>query len=320
MAVNFGFFDSYLVGDTFDRVYGSSTFNEYFEGLISQNGIFTSVGKQCIIKIPDGFDPDTSIDAIKSTEEGHEGQLTLTVGSGKAIVDSHWVTINPDYNIYLDPPDVAGSTKYYMITLRCDTDERTCYVHVEQGVSMMAFTQEGFDPVTKTFIKGRRFTDILLGFVTIPDSVRTISDIVIENKLGSPECPYISHLVIGADEKDIDLKLAQYNKEFTDWLTKVLESQELDLTLKHHRYCSTEVPGILNINVLFQGEYSYNPADHITIYVNGLMLRPDEYSISSLNGLITFTNIENPSDISEITIDVIRSTMFNITNGDAIEY
>ena len=108
MAITFGFFDS--VDE--DRKYDADQMSTYFEGLIS-DGVYENIG--------DRF-------AVTASGVG----LGLSIGTGRAIIKSHWIKSDALETLTLDPADVQF-TRIDAVVLRYDAAAREITLTLKKG-------------------------------------------------------------------------------------------------------------------------------------------------------------------------------------------
>ena len=123
MAITSGFFDS----DNGDRLYTAEQMTEYFDGLVT-DGVYESVG--------DRF-----------TVTPGESGMTVTVGSGRAIIRSHWIRNSGAAVLSLEPADVQYNRIDYIV-LRLDRTARMCELAVKRGNT--ASGEPAFSEPTRT--------------------------------------------------------------------------------------------------------------------------------------------------------------------------
>lgn len=98
MAFSFGFFDSRGL----DRTYTAEDFTSYLSSLIC-NGILDTYG--------DCFSVTTN------------GDLTITIGSGKAWIGDHYFINDSSYTLDLSRYVDESMSKYLIIGIYCDTSD-----------------------------------------------------------------------------------------------------------------------------------------------------------------------------------------------------
>lgn len=332
MSIKYGFFNAVRTESGYDRVYSNEDMNDFLKGIISQNGIFTKVGNQCMVDYPDGVSDDAPYNSIVvphgSEPDGVESDsIMLRVKTGKALVNSHWVVIDSDEEIYLKKPDISGAPTYYMITLRWDSGARKCYVAVTEGNSKINLIPQGFNEATQTFSGDDGICELCLAYVTVPGRSNTspafASDIIIEPQIGKAVCPYISHLVVGPDAADVDQALQGYYKRFDDWFKTIEETYDLHQEVKHRKI---ELPYVVKrINSSDIPEYHYETNDIINIYINGIRLVNDVEWTVEFDGSDTYfvlTNIPEDTMIegNSLTVSAIKAATLGIEDGDIVKY
>lgn len=108
MAITSGFFDS-VNGD---RLYDADQMSNYFDGLIS-DGVYESVGDKFLVSLANNG-------------------MSINVGSGRAIIRSHWVKNDATTTLTLDPADVQLN-RIDAVVLRLDTTARSIDLAIKKG-------------------------------------------------------------------------------------------------------------------------------------------------------------------------------------------
>jgi hypothetical protein len=340
--IEYGFFNSLKTADgtTYDRLYNSSNFNDYFKGVISQNGVFSNVGGKCKLKLGSG--------------------MNVIVSPGKALINGHWMTIDSDHVVDLSKMWKSTSSgieqvnswdliydKYCTIVLRCDEGKRTCsvvarfgaasatpYAPNPQGWSMDSNGNYKFAPTSSGI------TELGLGYVKIRHSGATAPGLVksdlMQDWVGTSRCPYISHLVIGPSQKDLDEWLAKASTSFVEWYSKVQKECQIDTSIG--MYKRTVVGANKKPKDLLPGEvqagtsklqissatipgYTYEDSDIIFVYYNGLFLcEDDEWTREP--GNVVLKNVVNEDNV--INIIILKSKMgpggSSLPDGNNIYY
>ena len=98
MAIRYGYFNS-INGD---RKYNAEDMTMYFKGLVS-DGVYQTVGNMLAVNAGDG--------------------MTVTIGTGRALVNMHWIENTSIMSVDLGTASVSSDT-YKLIVLHCDlTDD-----------------------------------------------------------------------------------------------------------------------------------------------------------------------------------------------------
>lgn len=301
MAITFGFFNS--VND--DRLYNAETFNTYFEGLISQNGVYENVGDSL---------------AVAAGSDG----LTVTVAEGKAIVNSHWVRLTAVETLTLATAHNLFN-RYDMITLRWNATTRNITLQAVTGTPAST-------PVRPTPTVNDSIVEIVLAYVLVPANATALTTgNIYDQRANTAVCGYITGLIEQVDITDL---FDQYEARFAaleDQLESWQQTQQntfdawyyqltQNLTVGAYIQKFTKViaggTGVSNIIPLDMPGYEYDENDIILPNLNGLMLQPDyDYLIDTrftpvqmhINGQLTAGN--------RFEVIILKSNMAQTSGG-----
>ena len=269
--ITYGFFNS-LNGD---RVYDANTFNAFFEGLISPNGIFANVGNKFVVS------PSSS------------GGLKVDVATGKAIVNNRWVKSDAIETLELDTAHTLFD-RYDMISLRWDSSARTVSLEVTTGTPASS-------PVKPTPLQNEGIAyEIVLAYVRVPANATSVSLAnVTDTRHSTVLCGMIYVLVEQVDTSQI---YNQYATQFQE-LVSDMENWKGDQKTAFNEWFST-LTGQLQVNTYIervQANYrvvdekwyvqipeslNYAPTDILDVYVNGV------YEILGLDYTIQENEVE----------------------------
>lgn len=285
MALTSGFFNAVLKDGEYDRVYNSDQFNDYFRGIVAQNGIFANVGDMFSVTPAEG--------------------MKLNVNSGKALIDGHWVKLTSLETVTINDPTGVGYARRDLIVLHIDenTASREVTLVVKQGDSILAkpvkepignYTDDDgnqvFEPVDGVL-------EIPLAIVTVGPNATELDDGDIVTTVGTVQCPYISHLVYKPEDFDPDSFFATYYTNFQKWYAKLTDEAKIDTSLKAYHQTivgGSDVGSTIQFDLTsVDGDgthYTYDPSDVLNVYYNGLFLSPAEYAITynTQGGVISF--------------------------------
>lgn len=289
--ITYGFFNS-VDGD---RTYNADTFNKYFEGLISPNGVFENVRGGFIVSAGPG--------------------LSVNVASGKAIVNSRWVDNDTTENIVLDTAHSVLS-RYDMISLYWNETNRS--IELRKTTGTPASTPSKPTPIRKT-----NEWEIAIAYVLVKPNATSINIGNISDCRHDTEvCGIITGLI---NQVDTSVLFTQYITQFNDLLTQMEEWQKQQQNgFDNWMQSLTEE---LNVNTYIQsynisydgdGEtYNYKmpseyaSGDIVDVYLNNIVLIPgDDYNIYNsdieLNAPIAIGN--------KLTIRILKSVIGYQTN------
>lgn len=301
MAITFGFFNS--VND--DRLYNAETFNTYFEGLISQNGVYENV--------------DDSL-AVAAGSDG----LTVTVAPGKAIVNSHWVKLSAVETLTLATAhNLFG--RYDMVTLRWNSATRNITLQAVTGTPAST-------PVRPTPTISDTIVEIVLAYVLVPANATSLTGgNIYDQRANTAVCGYITGLIKQVDIADL---FAQYEARFAAlenqlegwqetqqdtfdaWYYQLTQNLTVGAYIKKFRKIVVGGAGVSNIIPLDMAGYVYDQNDVILPTLNGLMLQPDyDYLIDTrytpvemhINGQLTAGN--------RFEVIILKSNMAQTSGG-----
>lgn len=301
MAITYGFFNS--VND--DRLYNAETFNTYFEGLISQNGIYENV------------------DNCLAVSAGSEG-LTVIVGDGKAIVNSHWVRLSAAETLTLATAHNLFS-RYDMITLRWNSTTRDITLQAVTGTPAST-------PVRPTPTVNDSIVEIVLAYVLVPANATTLTTgNIYDQRANTAVCGYITGLIEQVDITDLfeqyesrfaaledqleSWQEAQQNT-FDAWYYQLTQNLTVGAYIQQYRKIVVGGAGVSNIIPLDMAGYEYDENDVILPTLNGLTLQPDyDYLIDTrttpvqmhINGQLTAGN--------RFEVIILKSNMAQTTGG-----
>lgn len=213
-----GFFNS-VNGD---RTYNAETIGNMFKGLIS-DGVYKSVGDAFVVNPSSG--------------------LTLSVGSGRAIVSERWVENDAAVTITLNAAHVILN-RYTAIVLRRDLTNRQVTLVMIDGTPATS-------PTKPSVVRNDTLYDICLAYVYVGAGANQITTQNIEDARGDADvCGYVHMLV-------------------STCLQRFQNTQIIDEDMT----TSISIPD----------ETNYEDGDYLDIYVNGFKLSNLDYTISDGN-------------------------------------
>lgn len=264
MAITSGFFDS-IDGD---RKYNAEQMSNYFDGLIS-NGIYENIGQRFVVTArTDGF-------------------LGVNVGTGRAIINCHWIKNDATVSLTLNPSDIQYP-RIDAIVLRLDKTEsgRNIDIAVKTGVPSPT-------PSAPSLTKNQNIYELMLAAVTVGKNAGTISQGNISDRRSSSLCGWVTGVIKQVDTSDLFLQwqtayeqqfdafddyMAEKKKEFEAWFTSLTKTLNVDMQLtKYQRTVYTN--GITQIVSVGIPEYD-SENDILFAFIGGVLLvEDDEYAI-----------------------------------------
>lgn len=188
MAVTYGFFDAvYDSGTgTYDRTYTAEQMSMYFKGLIS-DGVIANVGQMLVVT------PGTG--------------MAVQVGTGRMIVDSHWMQNDTVYDITVEAAHQTLPRKD-IIFVRLDYSMRTISIEIKKGTPAAT-------PVAPTLARDSAWYDMELAEITIPAGATAITaSMITDMRQDESVCGYVTGLV---DQIETSGMWAQLQADFETW-------------------------------------------------------------------------------------------------------
>lgn len=253
-----GFFES--VGT--DRPYGVDSFNTFFEGLITPNGIFNNVGGGFAVAPSGG------------------GNLQINVADGKALVNHHWVRSDAIEVLTLDTAHNLFD-RYDMITLRWNNTTRNITLEVTKGTASSENTRP--EPIRTT-----NQYEIVLAYVCVKANAKSISNLdVFDCRFDSDICGIIATLIKDVSTSGLYRQFAAHFQKLADEMKTWQEAQKTaynewfdtltsNLTVNNHlertrvNFLTTRADGTQYIDV--PDTLGYVDGDILDVYYNGVLL------------------------------------------------
>lgn len=290
MALTYGFFNSINQ----DRLYNADQISNMFKGLIS-DGVYEKVGHAFIVKPSNG--------------------LTLSVGSGRAIVYDKWAENDADVTITLNAPHVTYN-RYTAIVLRKNTSDRTVTLEMIDG-------EPATTPTKPDIVRNASYYDLCLAYVYVKGGATTITAANIEDtRTNTNICGFVTGIIKQVDtaelfnqykaacEEDIARMTAWEEAQkaaFDTWLTALTEQLQVNTYIEENIKTYTLTDGTLNLYLT--QDYDYTCIVFVTL--EGVEL------IKDVDYTLTTTVTTNPithetSYLSTITGDI------NVHEGDRL--
>lgn len=273
MSVTYGFFNS-LDGD---RVYNADTFNNYFEGLVS-DGVFAN-----------------HLDGFKVTAAGG---LSVSVGSGRAIVGNKWVKNDASVSLSLTAAHVTLN-RYTKICLRADESART--------VSLLAVDGDpASSPVKPDPIRTGTQYEIILAYVYVAAGAAAITAVNIEDtRANSDVCGFVAGLVQQVDTSDLFTQYeAAYEEQldamhdwqdekeddFDSWFETLTDDLLVETYVESGRAVTcAQLSDLTKLVVPSSVSYDMSAGDILQLYIGGILLPKDRYTVALTSGAYVVT-------------------------------
>lgn len=289
MAITSGFFNS-VDGD---RKYNAEQLGNYFEGLVG-NGIFESVGNKFVVTAGTG--------------------MQVNVGSGRAMIDCHWIKNDSTTTLLIDPSDVQLH-RMDAVMLKLDTSEsaRSITLYVKKGTASQT-------PSPPSPTRTEKVYELCLAYVTVSAKATSISQSNISDMRGTGLCGYVTGLIKQVDTADLFLQYQTAFEEMTaqfeayitaqqaafdTWFESLTESLHVDTSILKYQNSVKTTGTTTEITI---GISEYETGDILLTFINGvLFVEGSEYSISGTGSTAKIMLVNDIKGDNTITFVVIKS-------------
>lgn len=241
--ITYGYFNS----SGGDRRYNADQMSEYFDGLIT-NGVYESVGQAMIVKV------------------GTEA-MTVTVGTGRAIIDCKWLKNDSMLSLTITPAN-ALLPRYTAVIVRLDNENR-----------LMEITTKDGTPAATPTLPTIADNELALAMIYVRAGATTISQADITDTRASADCGWITGLIEQVDTSELWLQWqAAYQSYydamragFEEWMQSLTDELNVNTYIKDYRKHYVLSTGQTTDIALDMTSYTYEAADVILVYINGLI-------------------------------------------------
>lgn len=303
MAITSGFFDS-VDGD---RTYDAEQMSTYFEGLIS-DGVYENVGDRFV---------------VASANNG----MNINVGSGRAIIQSHWVRNDTGTVLTLDPSDVQLN-RVDAIVLRLDTNAREITLVVKKGTAVSG------TPSMPTITRNASVYELYLAAVLINKNASQPTSIT--DLRPSSYCGWVTGIVQQVDTSDLftqwqtayanqfaqfDAYIAAKQEAFNEWFAKLTGQLTVDASITKLQNTVTLEQAT---NYVAIGIDDFVAGDDVLfVYVNGVFFAEnEEYRLDDTGTAVRFITqqwLKAGDTIAFVVLkNVIGKEVFSTSNIQAV--
>lgn len=255
MPVTYGFFNS-VEGD---RRYDADQMSNYFKGLIS-NGVYEGVG--------------SALQVLAGTG------MSVNVQTGRAIIDCKWINLDAVETLEI----TAASPilpRWTAIVVRLDIPNRLMELDTVDGTAAA-------DPEQPDITNTDTVKELCLAMVYVPAGSTSISQVNITDMRGSEYCLWVTGLI---DQLDTSTLWLQWETGFNEWFDALTGRLNVNTYIQAYKKTVT-LDGTVTSAVLDMTGYTYDAADIIDVYINGLYATEGtDYSISVSGSTATVTGL-----------------------------
>lgn len=271
-----GFFNAVLSDDGEpDRVYSAEEVNNYFKGLISENGIFETVSNACQVMAGTG--------------------MNVVVKSGRGKVGGNWFDVEYDITLEISESDVILN-RIDSVVIKRDLTNRNVTIYIKEGTLAS-------NPVAPSLQRDDTVYEICLANIMVGKNVSSIEQSAItDTRSNNSVCGWIVGLIKQFDTSTLfnQYQSAQNNfinnqtSQFNTWFDGVKNT--VKATSLYREYKATYVTSKENestFSIPSSINFVNNGLDVLNIFVNGFRFTSNEYSINSAGTQVTLTKALN---------------------------
>lgn len=255
MAIQSYFFNAILNDGTYDRIYNAEDVTSYLDLLVG-NGVFPN--------------PSTMLQVRASSG------MNVIVGAGAGWINGHKLINTADLTLTLDASDVLLN-RIDLVIFYVDFTQRTMGIGIKKGTSAAT-------PVAPTLQRDTSRYEMCLARITVDKQITAITSAMITDTRGNSNvCGYVQGLVQQADTTTL---FESWQNGFETWFEGIQDQFEQGKIFKRLEGQVTTTQANQSVfNVLtYIPEYAF-AYDTLDVYINGLHLNGNEYTLS--NAVVT---------------------------------
>ena len=298
MAVNLqcGFFNAIMQDGTPDRTYTADQVNEYLKGIVSEDGIFETISSACQVI------------------SGNAMSVIVKVGRGK--VGDHWFVIDEDITLTLEASDVILN-RIDSVIVKLDYQNRIINAYIKKG-------ELATEPVAPTITRNDNVREICLANIKVNKNVKAITQaMIVDTRSNNNVCGWIVGLIDQMDtttlfnqyqdaqDTFINEQTTEFNNYFTEqksdfetWLNTI-KSQLGDVCV-YRQYVKSYATITQNEQTFVipdELHYVHGGLDVLNVYVNGMRLTENEFSIVESTNSVT---LAQPLDVVGTVVQLVN--------------
>lgn len=270
MAINSYFFNAILDDGVYDRTYNADDITSYLDLLVG-NGVFPNPSTQLQVRAGTG--------------------MNVIVGAGSGWINGHKMVNTADLTLSVTAADVVLD-RIDAVIFYVDYTQRTMGISIKTGTAAA-------NPVVPSMTRSSTRYEMCLARIYVAKQTTAINAGMIADTRGfSNVCGYVQGLI---QQIDTTTLWQQQQQEFDDWFAGVKDQFEAGKVFKKlEGIYTTQTANEASFNVLtYVPTYSF-AYDILEVYINGIHLTGNEYTIS--NSTVT---LETPIEEAGAVIDFV---------------
>ena len=270
MAINSYFFNAIESGGVYDRTYNAEDLSSYLDLLVG-NGVFPN--------------PSTNLQVRASSD------MDIIVGAGSGWINGHKMVNTADLVLTVDTSDVVLN-RIDAVIFYVDFNLRTMGISIKKGT--LAST-----PVAPTMQRDDDRYEMCLAQISVAKQITAITTAMITDTRGNSDlCGFVQGLI---QQVDTTTLFDQWQAQFDEWFNEAKEQFQAGKVFKKlEGIYTTQMANEVSFNVKnLIPHYSF-AYDILEVYINGIHLTGNEYTIS--NNIVT---LETPIEEAGAVVDFV---------------
>ena len=282
-----GFFNS--VGD--DRPYNADQMSKYFKGIIT-NGVLMGVGGAMQVTAGSG--------------------MTVNIASGRAFLESRWVELDDTETLTITAAH-ATLSRYTTVVVRLSMEDREITLDTIDGTPASS-------PVPPSLIQTDDVLELGLANVLILPGATTIQQqYIVDTRADSSRCGYCTGVITQLDTSQLfaqwQAAYQSFYTAFQSWFETLTQELQVNTYIKQFQKRVTGTAAECASVPLDMTGYTYDPADVVLVYINGLAgAEGTDFQVRD-DGVVLVTIGANSSANNTVLIRILKSVIGNPPQG-----
>ena len=274
MAIQSYFFNAVLSGGVYDRLYNAEDMTSYLDLLVG-NGVFPNPSTQLQVRASSGMD--------------------VIVGAGSGWINGHKMVNTADYTLTVEESDVLLN-RIDSVVFYVDFNLRSMGIEIKTGT--VAAT-----PSAPALVRNDDRYELCLAQISVPKQAEEITTAMIKDTRGNSNlCGYVQGLIQQIDTATL---WQQQQAAFDTWFAAVQQQFRSGLSIrKYDGVYVTQQANEASFNVKDIVPHFAFAYDILEVYINGMHLNSDEYTLSN-NTVTLETPIEEAG--AEVTFVIYQT-------------
>lgn len=273
MAINSYFFNALESGGVYDRIYNAEDVTSYLDLLVG-NGVFPNPSTQLQVRASSG--------------------MNVVVGAGSGWINGHKMVNTSDLVMAVTASDVLLN-RIDLVVFYVDYTERTMGIEIKEGTLAS-------NPESPALVRTTTRYEMALARINVAKQVTAITDAMITDLRGnSAMCGFVQGLLQQIDTTTLWI---QQQTMFNEWFESVKSQFVAAKAFRKVEGIATSSANQSVFNVLTYVPTFANQYDVLEVYINGLHLNGNEYTLNG-NTVTLTTPIEKAGAV--VTFEVFQS-------------